>query len=98
MEIIGKPDLTEQDKTLLNNFLMDHYDVFALEETDQGETDLIQLEIDTGDTMPVKQPLQRMPYAAKEEVARQLRKMKQMQVVQPSKSPWASPVVLVLLR
>ena len=36
-----------------------------------------------------------MPYAAKEEVARQLRKMRQLQVIQPSKSPWASPVVLV---
>ena len=31
----------------------------------------------------------------KEEVARQLRRMQQMQVVQPSKSPWASSVVLV---
>ena len=36
-----------------------------------------------------------MPCAAKEEVARQLRKMQQLQVIQPSKSPWASPVVLV---
>ena len=31
----------------------------------------------------------------KEEVARQLCRMQQMQVVQPSKSPWASSVVLV---
>ena len=36
-----------------------------------------------------------MLYAAKEEVARQLCRIQQMQVVQPSKSPWASPVVLV---
>ena len=31
----------------------------------------------------------------KEEVVRQLHRMQQMQVVQPSKSPWASSVVLV---
>ena len=43
----------------------------------------------------MKQPIRRMPYAAKEEVVRQLRKMRQLQVIQPSKSPWASPVVLV---
>ena len=56
---------------------------------------MIRLEIDTSNASPIKQPIRRMPYAAKEEVARQLRRMQQMQVVQPSKSPWASPVVLV---
>ena len=57
---------------------MDHHDVFTLEDTDRGETDLIQLEIDTGYILPIKQP-QRMPYAAKEEVAKKLQRMKQMQ-------------------
>ena len=48
---------------------MDHHDVFALEDTDCGEMDLIQLETDTSNASPIKQP---MPYAVKEEVARQL--------------------------
>ena len=69
--------------------------MFALEDTDHGEADLVQLEIDTSGASPIKQPIRRMPYAAKEEVARQLRKMRQLQVIQPSKSLWASPVVLV---
>ena len=43
LEIIVEPDLSEQDKTPLCNFLIDHHDVFALEDTDRGETDLIQL-------------------------------------------------------
>ena len=51
---------------------MDHHDVFALEDTDCGEMDLIQLEIDTSNASPIKQPIRRMPYAVKEEVARQL--------------------------
>jgi len=50
------------------------------------------LEVDTGDITPIKQPMRRMPFAATEEVAKQLRKMRQMQVVQPSRSPWSSPV------
>lgn len=37
----------------------------------------------------------RMPFAAREEVARQLRKMQDMDVIQPSESPWSSPVILV---
>ena len=58
---------------------MDHHDVFALEDTDRVETDLIQLEIDTGYVLPIKQP-QRMPYTAKEEVAKKLQRMKQMRL------------------
>ena len=57
-----------------------------------GATDLVQLEIDTSSA--IKQPIRRMTYAAKE-VARQLHKMQRLQVIQPSKSPWASSDVLV---
>jgi len=74
---------------------MDHNDVFILDEADRGETDLIQLEIDTGEAPPIKQSFRRMPYAAREKVANQLHKMKKLNVMQPLKSPWASPVVLV---
>ena len=95
MELITVPNLPEPEKTLLCEFLMDHNDVFALDEIDRGETDLIQLEIDTGEAPPIKQSFRRMPYATREEVASQLHKMRQLNVIQPSKSPWASPVVLV---
>ena len=36
-----------------------------------------------------------MPFAARQEVARQLESMQKEGVIQPSKSPWSSPVVLV---
>ena len=71
MELISVLDLPDPDKTVLSEFLMDHNDVFALDETDRGETDLIKLEIDTGEAPPIKQPFRRMPYAAREEVAHQ---------------------------
>ena len=56
---------------------------------------MIQLEIDTGEVPPIKQSFRKMPYAAREEVASQLHNMRKLNVIQPSKSPWASPVVLV---
>ena len=93
-ETVKVKSLCEPERTLLLNLIRDYHDIFALEESDRGETDLIQLEVDTGDVTPIKQPTRRMPFAAREEVAKQLRKMRQMQVVQPSKSPWSSPVVL----
>jgi len=36
-----------------------------------------------------------MPFTVRQEVARQLKRMQETDVIQPSNSPWASPVVLV---
>ena len=36
-----------------------------------------------------------MPFAVREEVARQLKNMQEAHVIQQSTSPWASPVVMV---
>ena len=72
-----------------------HHAAFALEENERGDTDLVQLTIDTGDEIPKKQPVQKMPFAVREEVARQLKNMQNSGVIHPSNSSWASPVVLV---
>ena len=74
---------------------IEHNTVFSLEEGERGETDLVEFFIDTGDTPPLRQRPRRMPFAVREEVARQLTLMQRTGVIQPSKSPWASPVVLV---
>ena len=55
----------------------------------------MQLHIDTGDAPPKKQAVWRMPFAVREEVARQLKKMQATGVIQLSSSPWASPVMMV---
>ena len=52
------------------------------------------MEIDTGDAAPWKQPVRRMPFAARSEIARQLKDMQENGVIQVSRSPWSSPVVL----
>ena len=69
--------------------------VFALEDGELGETDLLQYEIDTGNALPDHQYPRRMPFSVKEEVAKKLKKIQEMATIQPSKSPWSSPVVLV---
>ena len=85
-------DLQWQDRSRLHCLLLEQHE---LEEEERGETDLLQMEIDTGDADPKSQPARRMPFGARQEVARQLRKMQDSGVIQPSNSPWASPVVLV---
>ena len=84
-----------QDKDRLRRLLLDHQEAFALEDGERGETDLVQMTIETGDAVPRRQPVRRMPFAVRLEVARQLDEMQSRGVIQPSSSPWASPVVLV---
>ena len=94
LDVLGELDLPSEGNAQMCALLSDHYDVFALEDTERGEMDLVQLEIETGSSLPARQP-RRMLFAAREELARQLKKMHEMAVIQPSKSPWSSPVILV---
>ena len=95
MERVEEPDLPDKEKRMLLGFLADHHEAFCLEENERGETDLVQFEIETNDAAPKKLPVRRMPFTVRQEVARQLKRMQETDVIQPSNSPWASPVVLV---
>ena len=96
-------DILEQDEThlsglqkeTLNECLCNYHEAFVLDLNERGETDLVQFTIDTGDEHPKRQSARRMPFAVREEVARQLKSMQENGVIRPSNSSWASPVVLV---
>ena len=92
---IERSDIMPAQKAELVDMLLGFHNAFSLSEEERGETDLIQMTIDTGTTQPRKSPLRRMPLAVRAEVARQVEKMQEMGVVTPSSSPWSSPVVLV---
>lgn len=98
LNLLGEHDLPAPEKTALQKSLTDHCQAFCIEDGERGETDLIPMKIDTGDSHPVKQPVWRMPLEVRQEVARQLGTMQSSGVIQASKSPWASPVVLVRKR
>ena len=53
----------------------------------------MQLEIDTGSTRPIKQQTRCLPFANREEAAQKLDVIMAAGVIQPSRSPWATPVV-----
>lgn len=95
LEMLQLPQLPLQDKELLQGFLADHHGAFSIEEGEHGETDLVQMDIDMAEARPKRQPPRRMPFVVCQEVARQLKSMQQNGVIQPSCSPWTSPVVMV---
>ena len=96
LQLVEISDLpTKLQKETLMEFLTEHHDVFSIDESDRGETRLAELKIDTGEVQPRKQVVRRMPFVVRQEVAKQLKRMQEIGVIQPSKSPWASPVFMV---
>ncbi|GFT65841.1 retrovirus-related Pol polyprotein from transposon opus [Trichonephila clavipes] len=70
-------------------------DVFSRNSSDIGHTTVTQHRIDTADHPPIKQHPRRLPFAKQEEVGTLLREMQENDIIEPSSSPWASPIVLV---
>ena len=52
-------------------------------------------QIDTNGAQPIRQQARRVPLPHREKVHELLQDMLQKGVISPSKSPWASPIVLV---
>lgn len=76
--------------------LLDKYShVFASGPDDLGSTTFESHRIDTGDQQPVNQPPYRMSPSNREELNHQMESMMTNGVIRPSRSAWASPVVLV---
>ena len=49
--------------------------MFALEDGERGETNLVKLHIETRDATPIAQSVGRVPFAVRREVAWQLQEM-----------------------
>ena len=77
LKLLEEADLPGPEKKVLCDFLVENHLAFSLEKGERGETDLIHMEIDTGDATPKKQPVRRMPYTARSEIARQLKEMQE---------------------
>ena len=88
-------ELPWQDKSTLYSFLCEYHNTFALEDGERGEIDVVIMEINTGEAQPKRQLVRRTPFAARQEIAKQLREVQAQNVITPSDSPWASPVVLI---
>ena len=87
-------DITDQEKEKLLALLELYTDVIG-GDNDLGCTKVLHHNIDTGNASPIRQPVRRLSLPAKEEVKKLLEEMLQKNVVSPSTSPWALPIVLV---
>ena len=82
-------------KQKLTELLRSNQDLFALKGQSLGHTDLVLHDVNTGDAPPIKQHVRRPPIHQREMAQAEVDKMLREGIIEPSQSPWASPVVLV---
>lgn len=87
--------LTTEDRVSLKDLLASYADVFALDSSELGTTELVAHSIDTGQHPPIKQPVRRMPFALRKKVDELVEEMLRQGVIEPSGNPWTSLIVLV---
>ena len=92
---LNQGGLSEQQFQELQSALLEASDVFAMDSSELGHTSLVQHSIDTGDHPPIKQHPYRTPMIRREQMAKMIDDMQKQGIIQPTSSPWASPVVLV---
>ena len=88
-------NLSCQEREELCSLLVEYHDVISSTSNEMGRTSTIQHHINTGDHPPIRQQLRRLAPHRREQVRELLQDMLGRDVIQPSKSPWASPIVLV---
>ena len=87
--------LSESQRGQFLSLVTEYEDIFAKDSSDLGKSGLIEHAIDTRDSKPVKQPPRRVPPYQREVIDQQLDERLATERVEPSQSPWSSPVVLV---
>ena len=92
---VSGESLTAEEEQSIRSCVVGAHDIFALSEFDRREVGEIRHKIDTGDSPPICQPLSRVSFSVWPKIRRMVDNMLQAGVVQESKSPWASPMVLV---
>ena len=72
-----------------------HHDAFSKNNQDIGKTQLIEMEIDTGNSVPLAQSPYTLPLKHYDWVRREIETLEKAGVIERSLSPWASPVIVV---
>ncbi|GBL81688.1 Retrovirus-related Pol polyprotein from transposon 17.6 [Araneus ventricosus] len=87
--------LSKEQKSKVINLLNKYNSVFAQDISELGQCGIVQHEIHLTDPVPTRQKPYRVPYQLKAEMKRQINTLLDAGIIQPSKSAYAAPVLLV---
>ena len=88
-------DITEAQQNAFKDLCMEFKDIFSTDSSDIRKTPLLEVEIDTGDSLPITQKSYILPLTHTTWVQRELEILEKAGVIVRSVSPWASPIVMV---
>ena len=88
-------NISGTDRKKIRQLLLNNQEVFGTKEEPFGRTDLVKHDIVTDGSQPIKQHMRRIPFHLRPEADKEVSKMLNAGVIEPSSSPWAAPVVLV---
>ena len=88
-------DITADTRNRFEDLCKRHDGAFSKNNKDIGRTTLIEMEIDTGDNLPVAQNPYTLPLKHHEWVRKEIETLEKAGVIERSLSPWASPVIVV---
>ena len=88
-------DLSEQQTEQLKELLLEYHEIFVDGKGIIGRTNLVKHKIDTGNAVPIRQRPRPIPIHLREEVDLAMEDMIIKDLIEPSDSPWCSPIVLV---
>ncbi|KAK3102361.1 hypothetical protein FSP39_010822 [Pinctada imbricata] len=87
--------LNETERLKVETLLLKYQNVFSRSSEDIGRTNRVVHRINTGTAIPIRQATRRLPIGKREIEKKELQKMIDRGIVEPSRSPWASNIVLV---
>ena len=87
--------LGKVQKSQVYSMLEENSSVFSEGDCDLGRTSLTSYRIELYDDTPIRQRPRRFPDPVAEEIERQVKELELSDIVEPSSSPWSSPIVPV---
>ena len=88
-------DIKDSMKLAFETLCEQQHEVFSKNNKDIGHTQLIDMEIDTGDSLPVAQSPYTLPLMHYEWVRQEIETLEKSGVIERSLSRWASPVIVI---
>ena len=88
-------DITEAQRNTFKDLCTEFKDIFSIDSSDIGKTPLIEVEINTGNSLPITPKPCTLPLKHATWVQRELEILEKAGVIVRSVSPWASPIVVV---
>ena len=88
-------EITDETRKRFEEMCNRHPDAFSKNNKDIGRTTLIEMEIDTGDSLPVTQNPYTLLLKHHKWVRKEIEMLEKAEVIERSLSPWASPVIVV---